>query len=60
MSLMSILGISWVSGYLFFSTSMRWLGIVFTLTNSTQAEMIEMPVFDNLTYDWAVGVKTEK
>ena len=42
-SLVSILGLSWISGFLYFTSSLSWMGTVFTITNSSQ-------VRENLTY----------
>ena len=35
-SLVSILGISWLSGFFYFTTSLHWVGVLFTITNSLQ------------------------
>ena len=40
LSLISILGLSWLSGFLYFSKALSWLGVVFTITNSLQGVAI--------------------
>ena len=39
-SLVSILGISWLSGFFYFTTSLHWVGVLFTITNSLQVTSI--------------------
>ena len=36
LSLISILGLSWLSGFLYLNQALGWLGVVFTITNSLQ------------------------
>ena len=36
LSLISILGLSWLSGFLYLNQALSWLGVVFTITNSLQ------------------------
>ena len=40
LSLISILGLSWLSGFFYFTQSLSWLGVVFTITNSMQGVAI--------------------
>ena len=40
MSLVSILGISWFSGFFYFNSSLSWVGVIFTITNSLQGVAI--------------------
>ena len=35
-SLVSILGLSWISGFFYFTSSLSWVGTVFIITNSSQ------------------------
>ena len=36
LSLISLLGLSWISGFLYFTQALSWIGVVFTITNSLQ------------------------
>ena len=40
LSLLSILGISWVFGFLYLTQSLKWMGAVFTVSNSLQGVAI--------------------
>jgi len=41
-SLVSILGLSWLSGFLYFTSSLSWMGAVFILTNSSQVREVRV------------------